>query len=52
MSARPASAPAPPIAAVRGVDKVYADDAGRTRSVLKNVDFEVRSGEVVAILGP
>jgi NitT/TauT family transport system ATP-binding protein len=52
MSARPAPASAPPIAAVRGVDKVYADDAGRTRTILKNVDFEVRSGEVVAILGP
>jgi len=52
VSASPEPAPAPPIAAVRGVDKVYADDAGRLRTVLKNVDFEVRSGEVVAILGP
>ena len=52
MSARPAPAPAPPIAALRGVDKVYDDDAGRPRTILKNVDFEVRSGEVVAILGP
>ncbi|HSB64341.1 MAG TPA: ABC transporter ATP-binding protein, partial [Thermoanaerobaculia bacterium] len=52
MSARPAPEPVPPIAAMHGVDKDYADDAGRTRSVLKNVDFEVRAGEVVAILGP
>ena len=52
MSARPAPVSAPPIAAVRGVDKIYADDAGRPRTILKNVDFEVRAGEVVAILGP
>ncbi len=52
MSALPAPASAPPIAAVRGVDKVYADDAGRTRTILNGVDFEVRAGEVVAILGP
>ena len=52
MSARPAPAPAPPIAAVRGVDKVYADEDGRARVILKGVDFEVRPDEVVAVLGP
>ncbi|MDL2716286.1 MAG: ATP-binding cassette domain-containing protein [Acidobacteriota bacterium] len=52
MSARPSPAAAPPIAAARGVDKVYADEAGRKRVILKNVDFEVRENEVVAVLGP
>ncbi|MEO8585180.1 MAG: nitrate/sulfonate/bicarbonate ABC transporter ATP-binding protein [Acidobacteriota bacterium] len=52
MSARPSPAAASPIAAARGVDKVYADEAGRKRVILKNVDFEVRENEVVAVLGP
>ena len=53
MSAVPtAAAPAAPIASARSVDKTYADEAGRNRVILKHVDFEVRSGEVVAILGP
>jgi NitT/TauT family transport system ATP-binding protein len=53
MSALPtAAAPAAPIASARSVDKTYADEAGRNRVILKHVDFEVRSGEVVAILGP
>jgi NitT/TauT family transport system ATP-binding protein len=52
MSALEAPALAPPIAAVRGVDKVYADEAGRNRVILKHVDFEVRENEVVAVLGP
>jgi NitT/TauT family transport system ATP-binding protein len=52
MSARPSPAAAPPIAAARGVDKVYADEAGRNRVILKHVDFEVRENEVVAVLGP
>ena len=52
MSARPSPAAAPPIAAARGVDKVYADEAGRNRIILKHVDFEVRENEVVAVLGP
>ncbi len=52
MSARPAPSPAPPIAAARGVDKSFADEAGRTRVILKGVDFEVRPNEVVAVLGP
>jgi NitT/TauT family transport system ATP-binding protein len=42
----------PPIAAARGVDKVYADEAGRRRVILKHVDFEVKENEVVAVLGP
>ncbi len=49
MSALPAPAP---IAAARGVDKVFADEGGRSRVILKNVDFEVRENEVVAVLGP
>jgi NitT/TauT family transport system ATP-binding protein len=34
------------------VDKVYEDEAGRARVILKGVDFEVRPNEVVAVLGP
>ena len=49
---RPQPAAEPAIARARGVDKVYRDDAGRSRAVLKNIDFEVRKGEVVAVLGP
>ncbi|HRY42454.1 MAG TPA: nitrate/sulfonate/bicarbonate ABC transporter ATP-binding protein [Thermoanaerobaculia bacterium] len=41
-----------PIAAVRGVRKTYRDEAGRERVILDRVDFEVRRGEVVAVLGP
>ncbi len=52
MSARESPAAAPPIAAARGVDKVYADEAGRKRVVLEHVDFEVKENEVVAVLGP
>ncbi len=52
MSARRNPVPAPPIAAARGVDKVYADEAGRKRVILQHVDFEVRENEVVAVLGP
>ena len=52
MSARPSPATVPPIAAAVGVDKVYADEAGRNRVILKHVDFEVRENEVVTILGP
>ncbi len=52
MSARESPAAAPPIAAARGVDKVYADEAGRKRVILEHVDFEVKENEVVAVLGP
>jgi len=52
MSAKPAPVPSPPIAAARGVDKVFADEGGRERVILKGVDFEVRPNEVVAVLGP
>ena len=48
MSARPAPSPVPPIAALRGVDKVFEDEGGRSRVILKGVDFEVRPNEVVA----
>ncbi len=51
MSALPTS-PSAPVAAVHGVDRVFRDEAGRDRLVLKGVDFEVRPGEVVAVLGP
>ena len=52
MSAVTAPVPAPPIAAARGVDKFYADEAGRSRVILEHVDFDVRENEVVAVLGP
>jgi len=52
MSARKSPATVPPIAAAVGVDKVYADEAGRNRVILKHVDFEVRENEVVTVLGP
>ncbi len=52
MSARESPATVPPIAAAVGVDKVYADEAGRNRVILKHVDFEVRENEVVTVLGP
>jgi len=52
MSARKSPVAAPPIAAARGVDKIYADEAGRNRVILKHVDFDVKENEVVAVLGP
>jgi NitT/TauT family transport system ATP-binding protein len=52
MSANPAPAPVPPIASARGVDKVFEDEGGRSRVILKGVDFEIRPNEVVAVLGP
>jgi NitT/TauT family transport system ATP-binding protein len=52
MSANPAAVPVPPIAAARGVDKVFEDEGGRSRVILKGIDFEIRPNEVVAVLGP
>jgi NitT/TauT family transport system ATP-binding protein len=52
MSSRESPVAVPPIAAARGVDKAYADEAGRSRVILRHVDFEVRENEVVAVLGP
>jgi NitT/TauT family transport system ATP-binding protein len=52
MSAPPSPLPEPPIAAARGVDKVFEDEGGRARVILKGIDFEVRPNEVVAVLGP
>ena len=52
MSANPVPAPAAPIAAARGVDKIFEDEGGRSRVILKGIDFEVRPNEVVAVLGP
>jgi NitT/TauT family transport system ATP-binding protein len=52
MSAKPSPDPAPPIAAARGVDKVFEDEGGRARVILKGIDFEIRPNEVVAVLGP
>lgn len=48
----PFRSPDPSIAAVAHVSKSYQDDAGRSREILKDVDFEVRRGETVAVLGP
>lgn len=40
------------LAALVGVDKSFQDDSGRERLVLSGIDFAIRKGEVVAILGP
>ena len=45
------AAPAP-IARACSVSKSFRDEEGRERLVLANVNFEVRPGEVVAMLGP
>ena len=54
MSASAVSDPraAAPIAAVSHVGKVYRDEGGHDHVVLKDVDFAVRKGETVAVLGP
>src|SRR5512135_676591 len=49
---QPQAAPEPPIAQTIGVSKVYSDESGHERVVLKDIDFAVRKGETVAILGP
>jgi NitT/TauT family transport system ATP-binding protein len=41
-----------PIAAASAVTKIYLDDAGHERVILKDVNFTVRRGETVAVLGP
>ncbi|MFI5181888.1 MAG: nitrate/sulfonate/bicarbonate ABC transporter ATP-binding protein [Thermoanaerobaculia bacterium] len=41
-----------PIARARGVSRVFRDEDGRERTVLANIDFEVRPDEVLAVLGP
>jgi len=41
-----------PIAAAADVGKVYRDEAGHDRVILKDVNFSVRKGETVAVLGP
>ena len=51
-STAPRLDPEPAIAQAVGVTKVYRDDEGRDRVVLKDVDFSVRKGETVVILGP
>jgi NitT/TauT family transport system ATP-binding protein len=48
----PAARPDAPIASARGVGKIYRDEDGRDRVVLKDVTFSVRKGETVAVLGP
>ncbi|HUM03368.1 MAG TPA: ATP-binding cassette domain-containing protein, partial [Thermoanaerobaculia bacterium] len=47
------TAPSPaPIARACNVSKSFRDEEGRDRLVLSNVNFEIRPGEVVAVLGP
>ena len=48
----PSAPPDPSIAAAAHVSKSYQDEAGRSRVILHDIDFEVRRGETVAILGP
>ena len=48
----PAPDTGPAIAQADRVTKTYRDDEGRERVVLQDVDFAVRKGETVAILGP
>ncbi len=51
-SAAPDARSDAPISACSGVTKIYLDEAGRERVILKDVDFAVRRGETVAVLGP
>jgi NitT/TauT family transport system ATP-binding protein len=49
---QPSQRPDAPIASVDHVGKVYRDEAGHERVILKDVTFAVRKGETVAVLGP
>ena len=40
-----------PIISLKGVGKSYRSSDGTPRAVLENVDFELREGEIVALLG-
>jgi len=40
-----------PIISLKGVGKSYRTSDGTPRAVLENVDFELREGEIVALLG-
>jgi len=48
----PTPRPDAPIASANGVGKIYRDEAGRERVILRDVTFAVRKGETVAVLGP
>src|SRR5262249_6697299 len=48
----PSERPDAPIASAEHVGKVYRDEAGHERVILKDVTFAVRKGETVAVLGP
>ena len=37
---------------VRNVCKTYFMDGGTSQSVLKDINFQIKSGEFVAIMGP
>jgi NitT/TauT family transport system ATP-binding protein len=51
-SERTAVAVDAPIAELRGVSKIFDDEAGRRLDVLKDISLAVPSGEIIAILGP
>ncbi len=42
----------PPFVVCKGVRKSYAHRGGPTREVLSGIDFSVRRGEVVTVMGP
>jgi len=51
-SVLPVAEPEAPIAEAIGVSKSFRDDSGHEHVVLRDVDFAVRRGETVAMLGP